>query len=258
MKVFEKQFTVDFRDVDRYFDLKMESFIEKLNTMSMNHTINLGLEPDFMEKKCFLWVLYQWDAHILRHDVYMEDLTFKTFVEEKKGIYFYRYYIAKDKNDEIVAYALSVWIVIDAEKRKVTRIPKGIIEIYNPDKNSTYTKDQKLVIENTDSRSVKRVSGAEFDLGRHIVVLFSDIDSNGHVNNVNYVKWALQGLENEEDELFLKENKVKRITMVYKKEKLPLGKVEVRSLISGKDVYQEILNDAEEVLTLSKTEFIAR
>ena len=62
----------------------------------------------------------------------------------------------------------------------------------------------------------------------------------------------------QEYDSFLKEHKVKRITMVYKKEKLPLGKVEVRSLVNDKNVYQEILNDEEEVLTLSKTEFIAR
>lgn len=256
--MFEKKFTVDFKDVDRYLDLRMDAFVEKLNSVSMGHTLSLGLEHDFMEKRGSLWVLYQWDAHILNHDVYMKNLTFETFVEEKKGMYFYRYYLARDEKDELVGYALSVWIVIDAKRRRVTRIPKDVIDIYKRGKGEEYSPRQKLVIEKTDSESIKRDRKAEFTLGKKIEVLFSDIDSNGHVNNVNYVKWALEGLKKENDEIFLKENKMSRITIVYKKEKLPLGKVEVRSLVDGKNVYQEILNDKEEVLTLSKSEFILR
>lgn len=258
MDIFEKKFTIDFKDVDRYLDLKMHSFIEKLNTVSMGHTLSLGLEHDFMEQRGLLWVLYQWDAHILKHDVYMEELTFKTFVEERKGMYFYRYYLAEDEKGEVVGYALSVWIVIDAKKRRVTRIPKDVIDLYKTSKEESYSLGQKLVMENTNPESIKRDRKAEFDLGRDIEVLFSDIDSNGHVNNVNYVKWAQEGLENKDDELFLKENKMTRITIVYKKEKLPLGNVEVRSLFDGKNIYQEILNENDEVLTLSRLEFIER
>ena len=58
-------------------------------------------------------------------------------------------------------------------------------------------------------------------------MVWSDIDTNGHVNNVKYVVWALDALEYD----FVKNNKVKELLVNFDSEVLPGQSVDLYRVV---------------------------
>ncbi|NLB19677.1 MAG: acyl-ACP thioesterase, partial [Clostridium sp.] len=48
MEHYAKNIIVDFKETDRYLYLRLDSFLQMLNTVSMYHTVSLGFAPDYM------------------------------------------------------------------------------------------------------------------------------------------------------------------------------------------------------------------
>ncbi len=240
---FSKDIIVDFKETDRFLYLKLDSFLQMLNTVSMYHTVSLGFSPDYMEEHHMAWVLYSWNLHLGDGDYYAKKITFKTFAIFHKDIYSHRYFYVLDENKKVLGYAVAVWIVIDTEKRKMTRIPEPIKQVFvnSLDKNNEDL--EKRIIDGIKVTTLKKMRNAVFTYERTFPVRFHDIDSNFHVNNTVYVNWAMESLITPSNEEFLNHHVPVNLSIVYKKEKRPGGTVLVKSnledLASSHEIYDE-------------------
>jgi acyl-ACP thioesterase len=104
-----------------------------------------------------------------------------------------------------LAAGTTSWLVIDT----ATRRPKRISEIADD-----------MVIHSTDRALGRNAERLNFTLegtpGRIYEVGYSDIDMNNHVNNVTYLRWALDSFELG----FLKEHKLTDISINFLAEAL--------------------------------------
>jgi len=258
MKDYTKSMIVDFKEVDRFLYLKLDAFLKMLNTTSMYHTVSLGLAPDYMEKRGMVWVLYSWNIKLFKGDYYARKLHFTTFALFHKDIYSHRYFLVKDEEGTIVGYAVSVWIVIDFEKRKMVKVPEDVQNVYYSQFDSALTPEQTSIVEGLSTAPMKKRRAPEYTHEKELELRFHDIDSNGHVNNTVYVEWAMESLTTDRDECYLVDHVVQELSIVYKKEKMPGGKVRIQSILDGLQSYHEIYDEEGCLLTLVEMQWKKR
>lgn len=249
MGLYSMDIYCDYRDVDRYFDLKAESIMQLLGTVSSNHEIKgFHLKPDYMSEYGLAWVLYQWKVKILKPKQYARKLTFRTVAETERDFYVYRNYGIYDEKGDIIGYALSHWVAIDTEKRKLARIPLEIT-----DKINSYgeeTPEEIRIKAALDRKAMKKEKeepefSCEFEIG------YYDVDANLHVNNAVYGRWIAETI-NRFDPEFCDRNYHSEFNVVYKKEKKPEGKVISKMRLSGRRSYHEIYDEEGNLLTLAE------
>ncbi len=250
MKDYEKTTIVNFKETDRFLYLKLDSFVQMLNTASMYHTVDLGFAPNYMEETGLVWVLYSWKLHLDNGNYYGKKLTFKTFALFQKDIYSHRYFHVQDEEGNTIGYALSVWIVIDAEKRKMVKIPESIKDIFLDKMNPSLSPLQDKIVQNIDPRPLKKRRNITYTHEKKFEIRFHDIDSNDHVNNTIYIEWAMESLTTDTDEEFLLNYVPEDLSIVYKKEKRPGGSVVVKSVLEDKVSYHEIYDECDSLISI--------
>lgn len=250
MEHYAKNIIVDFKETDRYLYLRLDSFLQMLNTVSMYHTVSLGFAPDYMEDNHMAWVLYSWNLHLENGDYYAKKITFKTFAVFNKDIYSHRYFYVLDEKSNVVGYAVAVWIVIDTQRRKMTRIPLKVQNVFIDSLDEKNQSIEKRIIEGISVSPLKKIRNVDYTHERAFPVRFNDIDSNLHVNNTVYVNWAMESLVSAEDEDFLIDHVPSDLSIVYKKEKRAGGKVIVKANLAGLTSYHEIYDEEGCLLSL--------
>jgi medium-chain acyl-[acyl-carrier-protein] hydrolase len=250
MKDYEKITRIDFKETDRFLYVKLDAFVQMLNTTSMYHTVSLGLSPNYMEKLGLVWVLYSWKLHLEDGDHYAKNLSFKTFALFQKDIYSHRYFYVLDEEGKTVGYALSVWIIIDAKKRKLVKIPEHVKDAFLDKIDPTLSPLQNRIVQGIDAKPLKKRRNAPYTHEKQFEIRFHDIDSNDHVNNTIYINWAMESLTSDQNEQFLLDNVPENLSIVYKKEKRPGGNVVVRSILEEMESYHEIYDEEDNLLSL--------
>jgi acyl-ACP thioesterase len=143
----------------------------------------------------------------------------------------------------MVGYALSVWIVIDKDRRKMVKIPSPVKEVYTGGLDEILSSRQQEIVNALDPAPLKKRKNVDYTHEKTIELRFQDIDSNQHVNNTVYIGWAMESLTTDSDEKFLIENVPEDMSIVYKKEKLPGGNVLVKTEQKDRHSYHEILDE---------------
>ncbi|MFH5835384.1 acyl-[acyl-carrier-protein] thioesterase [Proteiniclasticum sp. C24MP] len=250
MKEYEKSTIVDFKEVDRFLYVKLDSLVQMLNTTSMYHTVSLGLAPNYMEEMGLVWVLYSWKLHLKEGDYYARTLRFRTFALFQKDIYSHRYFYVVDENGKTVGYALSVWIVIDGEKRKMVKIPQHVQNVYHDKIDPSLSPVQDEIVQEIDAKPVKKRRNPVYTHEKRFEIRFHDIDSNDHVNNTVYIGWAMESLTTDQNETYLLDFVPEDLSIVYKKEKRPGGNVLVKSMLEDRFSYHEIYDEEDNLLSI--------
>lgn len=247
MKHYTMDYIVDFRDVDQYHDLKAESLLQILGTVSTHHEVlGFRLKPGYMMEWDMAWILYQWKVELKEPKQYARKIRFHTLPVLKKDMYIYRYYLMEDMEGNEIGRALSQWVAVDMTKRRIGRIPQPVADIINADGDLSAAYEERLA--KVDVQALRK-QAAVFDFEWKIPVLYSDIDSNAHVNNAIYARWATETVH-AFDPTWLDSNYHTGFSIVYKKEKQPGGSVLSKVRLQGDTSYHEIYDEEGTLLTL--------
>ncbi len=90
-----------------------------------------------------------------------------------------RQYFIKDENGDYLVQADSLWVLIDIQTRKPLRITEEDSSVYKPEP----------IFDNIKASRKIRFSSERTKL-ESFKVLKTYIDSNGHMNNANYLRAA--------------------------------------------------------------------
>lgn len=200
---FERDYFVHYYDSDLNKRLLPTSLMKYFEDIAVLQSEEASVGLDYYARNNVGWVLYKWDITI--HDyprfrdivrVITEPLAFARF-------YAFRSFEAASQDGKILASGSSMWFFVDTKLRKPTKIPQEVYDGYN--------------IGTGDIKSLEfgeAVPPSETSLHNTFSVRQSDIDTNGHVNNIKYVEWALEVIPPE----ILTNYTLERIKVVYKKE----------------------------------------
>lgn len=163
------------------------------------HSESLGVGVEYMKKEKRAWVVLAYKVQIYM-DLHMGDkIQIGTSALEFKKVFATRQYFIKNEDGDYVAKAETIWALIDTE----TRAPLRITE----EDSSAYT-EEKMFESIGVSRKMKfQTEGRE---QKSMVIPKAFIDTNGHVNNANYLLIA--------NEYLPKDSEYNQIEIVYNKE----------------------------------------
>lgn len=161
----------------------------------------LGVGPQKVKSYGLGWVVTQYEINITRMPKSDERIIVKTEAVKYNKYFSYRDFWVMDEEGKECAYIHSIFVLMNMETRKLTRIPEELVAPFESEKTTKIERAAALPEINCSQQLVYRVR-------------FSDIDMNQHVNNSKYFEWMTDvlGLE------FLMSHTPKKIILKYEKE----------------------------------------
>lgn len=202
-KKYVKDYEIHYQDVDYALKCKMSSIMNFLCDIGNAQSEEVGDTIEHLIENKQAWVFYKYDIKINKYPKYRDIITIETQSVGFKKFYAYRGYTIKSQEGEILGEALALFFFISMERRRPARIPEEKYELYGEDKNKPHDVDME------DVMKVENIANE-----KQFQIRYSDIDSNGHVNNVKYLELALEAVPAE----IITNYELKRVKIVFEKE----------------------------------------
>ena len=148
------------------------------------HASALGVGLEDLNEESLSWVLVKMRLQLRRRPGPGERITVETWPVGVERLQFRRDFILYDDERRTLGTAVSQWVVMGLETRRVERFPLRVTGLV-PD-------NPRLAQETGDIRIPAVQNGR---LGPAFPVRLADIDQNQHVNNCRYVDFALESAE---------------------------------------------------------------
>lgn len=205
MAIFTYNYKIKYSDVGTNNKLTLRAFVETLQEAAIGHSEIAGYGVNNIEKTHIAWLLLDWKVHIISYPHSNESIIVKTWPRVFDRLYSYRDFEVYDKDNNLIAIASSKWFAIDTESKKIKKLTPEITDAYGePVTKSVFDEPFKNKITTPDN----------FKLNFKCTTQRRDIDTNGHVNNLNYIDYALETL----DEKTFNNTVFNNLEIVYKKE----------------------------------------
>ena len=199
--MYKEKILITSNDVDHHLKLKISSLFRFIQQVSTNHSEKLGFGRSVTNDQGLAWVITRTHIEIYDLPEMNDEIYVATHPGEQNKFIFPRYYMVYDKHGKLLVSCSSLWVVIDSNTRRVIVKPFGD-KIYKGEKH----KD--------DIPLPDRVNLDEVSLVQERKVLYSDIDLNGHMNNVKYIEYMIDL----HDKSFYDKYTVSDILINYEKE----------------------------------------
>jgi len=168
-------FQVDFRKL-----ASLETLCRIFQEAAWNHAEALGLGFEQLQQQHKIWVLSRLLINVHRYPRWGETIRIHTWPRPVEGALAMRDFQMLNHRDEVLVSGSSAWLILDALSRKPQR-PGKMLSSFSTDPNHRATERDPEKIAETETP----------EPGIELLVRYSDIDVNGHVNNARYVGWLL-------------------------------------------------------------------
>jgi acyl-ACP thioesterase len=185
--IWEETFTVRFGSIDRSDRLTLDAVFEFFQEAAICHAENLGVGREEMSRTGQAWILSRMTVLVDRRPAYCETVTVRSWPRGGEKLFAMRNYDIRDKDNIPVVSARSAWLIVDMEKRRPLR-PQSVmdnlplndgVDALAPEAGGTAS----LVERNNLQKAAERKAR------------YTDVDYNGHVNNVRYIQWIEDALD---------------------------------------------------------------
>lgn len=160
--------------------LTLESLLDYFQDCSIFHSEEIGLGIKYLEEKNLAWVLSSWQIVIERYPNVCENVVIGTAPYDFKGFVGYRNFWMDTESGERLAYANSIWSLMDTVKMVPAKPPVEMTE--------GYVLSEKLQMDYAPRKIAVPLDKKEQE---KIEVRPHHLDTNGHVNNGQYVRIAM-------------------------------------------------------------------
>ena len=201
--VLTKELPITFYQVDHNSALKPSVLLNYFQGLATDSADSLGFGYDVIMEKKVCWFLIKYHIEFKKYPSNVKSLTFKT---EPRGVD--KLMALRDfevlENGESIVKATSSWLLVDMDTRNLVSIKEVLPSMFPHEKREGDLKFEKIKLpENFNNKIEFRVR-------------YDDLDINQHVNNANYIVWALEALPFE----FRSNHGIKSLDMYFKKEAL--------------------------------------
>jgi acyl-ACP thioesterase len=204
MPGFPKVYEIYYFQIDQNREATPASILHFLEDIAISHSEAVGLGINQLLAQRTGWVLNRW---LLRMDKYPklgDKILIETWPSKFERFYATREFSIKNAEGNCLGQASSLWIYLNVDKRRPLRIPLHFEQIYGLTEGMTALEEP--------FREPPQMTDAHSEISFHI--RRSDIDTNGHVNNVRYVEWMLEGIPEDLSQNY----QLSELEVYYKKE----------------------------------------
>lgn len=160
--------------------LTLTGLVNYLQDCAVFHSEAIGFGPEVWAKRQAAWVIASWRICIMRFPRLSEEVTTKTWSYFLHGMEGRRNLTMKDKDGEMLACVDSRWVFFDMARQRPAHIPQEEIDGYGT---------EEMLDMGTAPRRI--VMPSEFTSKRPVKVRPTNLDTNRHVNNEQYIRMAV-------------------------------------------------------------------
>ena len=166
--MFSYETTVSYSRTDRNGKVPMHEILNLLQDCSTFHSEDIGHGVSYMKREARAWVLVAYKVIVNRPIMFGQKITIGTSPSKFSSMFASRQYFIKDENGDYLV-----------QTRKPLRITEEDSSVYKPEP----------IFDNIKASRKIRFSSERTKL-ESFKVLKTYIDSNGHMNNANYLRAA--------------------------------------------------------------------
>jgi len=196
---------VRFGAIDKSDSMTLNSIFNFFQEAAISHAENLGVGREAMAKANQVWLLSRMSVQVDRRPKYGETVTVRTWPRGAEKLFTRRDYDILDADGQAAVRASSSWIIVDLIKRRPLR-PQAIVDTMPHNEGLDALPNTAVILEENPSLQKRREHPA----------LYTDVDYNGHVNNISYIRW----IENAINPELLEQAKQMRLDINYLNEVL--------------------------------------
>ena len=224
-------------DFDVSSQIKIHRVMELMQDLATSHADKLGFGWDDMDANGFFWILSKvkivFDKIITRKTRKFKLYTWpiapnKFFVERR--------FTAVDDNGEQLFSATTIWMIVERDSRKIAS-QDAIARFYKADFDDTPC--------GVDTALARVRRNDNYSLQYERAIRRTDLDINRHVNNTNYINYAV-------DTLGINE-RIGSVEIVYHKELMCGDVISVYSERNGNEVFVVGERNGETCFTVKLT-----
>ncbi len=187
VNIWQETFPVRFGSIDRSDRLTLDAIFQFFQEAAICHAENLGVGREDMLRTGQIWILSRMSVIVKRRPKYFENITVRTWPRGGEKLFAVRDYDIRGKDDIPVVRARSGWIVLDVEKRRPIR-PQSLMDNLPQNEGENALSPEDGAIAALEERSsLQKIAERK--------ALYTDLDFNGHVNNVRYIQWIEDAVE---------------------------------------------------------------
>jgi acyl-ACP thioesterase len=181
--VFVLPHTVRSADTDARGRLSLMAACELLQESAARHAVALGVGADALSPLGLAWVLVEWRLELDAVPAWREAVTVETWPSDLSERIATRDFRLASADGRECGRATSHWVVIDVAKRRPVRMPEPVRAIRRPARGRAL------------GGGLSRLEPpAPPEASLELPVRWSDLDANGHVNNLAYVGWVVESV----------------------------------------------------------------
>ena len=150
-------------------------------------TLGFGKDDFAAKGENISWVLTRMVVKMSRYPIWSDEVTVETFPRGGRKIVAWRDFEVKDAQGATLGLATTEWMLIDLSSRKIVAVPEKVFAANDP---------ANVPVLGLEPFSKFRFP-ADAEVRQHetFTAMKSQIDLNGHVNNVHYIDWMLEPCE---------------------------------------------------------------
>lgn len=180
---FEYTFEIQYADIDSQNHLTDYSLLKYLQEIACLHASSLGYGLYDTPHTRVAWLLLDWKLQILSRPSWCDKVHIKTWPSKTDLASCYRDFEVFNENGERICIATSKWILFNIDTLKISRLTPEIAKAFTP------------VCRRVFGNEIEKLKEpSSFDLETNYTILKRDIDTNNHVNNLNYLYFAYEAL----------------------------------------------------------------
>ena len=204
-KTFSKDYTITCYEADANQFMRPTAMLDMMQEAANVNASTLGFGYDEMINSNTAWVLSRIHVKFNNTPKWRKEVNLKTWHKGVSKLFYLRDFILSDKEGNPLVLATTSWLIIDMNTRRLVR--NSDLALSDTAMHAIETPADKVVVP----------VDVEPELVRKHPVTWSEIDTNGHVNNVKYAVWAIDAVKPED----IKEKPLKELLINYDAEVMP-------------------------------------
>ena len=181
--IWKETYQIRSYEVDRRNRLSILTMFNFMQEAASNHARALGVSVRQLLSENYTWLLSRLKIKIASYPGINDSIQVATWPSGTQRLFALRDFKLMNGHDQVIAEAVSAWLVIDVQKRRPVRI-SPFVERLKPLEGHHVLPDTLDKLPELKSRTYEK----------KFVARYSDVDVNQHVNNASFVEWVLEGV----------------------------------------------------------------
>eukprot|EP00253_Pinus_taeda_P025166 PITA_25166 len=218
--VCRQHFVIRSYEVGADMNESIETLMNHLQETALSHARVTGLNADGtgntqeMSRLNLIWVITRVQVHVERYPSWGDIVEIDTWMTRSGKNSLRRDWHVRDyKTGYILAKATSTWVMMNRKTRRLSKFPEEVKEEISP-----HCLESPLTSPVIDQRHYEKIDNLDDDTADYshsdLKPKWTDLDANGHVNNVKYIGWIMESVPDS----ILETQQLAKMTLEYRRE----------------------------------------